>query len=106
MSKRPTSPEDLRRLIDLIEQGLAGLPDPPGIDLPPARWHAARARHDAAVAALSVDLEQAGVRTSFGSGGVRVTARGISASCTAGTAGALWNWIAAARRRLATEGAE
>lgn len=99
-------PEELRRLVTMIEQGLAGLPDPP-LNSDAGRYTAWLHRHAKGVAALTVDLEETGsVRVSFGAGGVRVTAGGITATCTADTPGALRNWLTRARKRLEAEGGE
>lgn len=105
--RKVAAPEELRRLVSAIEQGLDGLPDPPQGRLPEHKLCFWLQRHAQAVAALTVDLEETGsVRVSFGSAGVRVTAGGITATCTDDTPGALRNWCTAARKRLEAEGGE
>lgn len=86
--------EHLKHLLAKAEAGLAALP---------AFEYNARGPYDAAVEALVRELETAGgrIRNAPAWELARVSIAGITSTSTSGTANALHNWIAAAKKRLA-----
>ncbi|ASY69366.1 hypothetical protein [Sinorhizobium fredii] len=87
--------QELRRLIDLIDARLSAVPDADWRDN--GAWRAARQ----AEAQILIDLRDSEGATFKDSGlGVTLKLAGIRTTCTAGAAGVLRNWQAAAWRNI------
>ncbi len=89
---------DLQRLIDLIDQRLAAIPQADWRD--DAGWRASQAAQRQILEDLKVS-EGASYRDD--GLGCALKLAGIRTTCTAGASGVLTNWQAAARRRLQTQ---
>ncbi len=90
----------LAEAITLVETGLEDAARAAGtFGDDPGEWHR---RHNAEMSALSGRLEASiGARIIDGWSGAVVKIAGISSSSTTGVAGAMRNWLKAARKRVA-----
>lgn len=91
-------PEELRRLIPIVEAKLATLPAIVTGRL--ASYEARRAAVDRALAELRSEVGARVKNVRWGVCSLRIA--GIAVTCTAGGAGAMRNWLTRAERQLVT----
>ena len=90
------APEELRRMIRIVEAKLAQVPAIEGGGLP--RFDAHRKAVDKALGELRTEV---GARVNNEWDGCSLRIGGIAVTCTAGGAGAMRNWIGRAERAIA-----
>lgn len=88
----------LKRMIDLVDAGVAVLATRPKLD---EVYEDCRAHQRAAEAILNSLQNEHGATWSAGGAGFTLRLAGIKTSCTGGANGLLTNWLAGARKRLA-----
>lgn len=100
--KRQLDIARVKRMIDVVDAGMAVLATMPKLD---DLYEECQARERAATAILASLQNEHGATCNAGGGGYTLRLAGIQSSSTGGAGGLLRNWHNAAQRRLDTEAA-